>query len=143
MALPKISGEFGVVFDPEMKFSNDGRPWVKIRGVSKDRRKNDSGEWEDGEACFIDILIGGKPAENIVESVVKGDVILVHGSLHMKEWEKDGVKMKDYSIRADEVGVSTRFEPARTRRSIESMGGAVAHKAEAAAPAADDELPPF
>lgn len=115
MSLPMVNGEFGVVDDPDVRFSDDGRAWIKMRGVAKDRRKNSSGEWEDGDACFMDIIVSGKAAENLAESITKGDAIAVIGKLHQREWENsEGKKQKAYTLRADSVGVSTRFTPAPT-----------------------------
>lgn len=115
MSLPMVNGEFGVVDDPDVRFSDDGRAWIKMRGVAKDRRKNANGEWEDGDACFVDIIVSGKAAENLAESITKGDAINVIGKLHQREWENaEGKKQKAYTLRADSVGVSTRFTPAPT-----------------------------
>jgi len=115
MSLPMISGEFGVVDDPDVRFSDDGRAWIKLRGVAKDRRKNANGEWEDGDACFLDIIVSGKQAENLAESVTKGDALVVTGKLHQREWENaEGKKQKAYSLRADTAAVSVRFTPAPT-----------------------------
>lgn len=120
--LPTISGEFGVVADPEMRFSNDGKPWLKVRAVAKDRRWNsETRQYEDvaDATLYIDITIGGKTAEHLAESITKGSQIIVsNGSLSMREWENDaGVKQKAYSIRAREVGVSTTFGPAHPAKS--------------------------
>lgn len=116
MSLPTISGEFGVVQEPELRINGD-RPWVKIRGVAKDRRQSPSGEWEDGEPCYIDIVIGGKIGENLMESVTIGDAIIVTGTLSQREWVGvDGKNQKAYSIRASSVGVSTRFGAASTTK---------------------------
>ena len=102
MSLPTITGEFGIVADPELKFADGGRSWIKIRGVAKDRKRGTNGEWEDGDPCYMDIIIGGKIAENTMESVTKGDNIVVTGTL----------KQKAYSIQASSIGVSTRFNSA-------------------------------
>lgn len=114
MTLPQISGEFGVVQPPDLRFSDNGRPWMKIRGVAKDRRRGANGEWEDGDVCYMDILINGKQAENLMESVQVGDAITVTGDLTMREVAgDDGKKQKFYSIRAKQVGVSVQFTPVR------------------------------
>ena len=115
--LPSVSGEFGVVAEPEMRFSNDGKPWLKIRAVAKDRRWNsETRQYEDvpDSVMYIDITVGGKSAENLAASIDKGDQIIVsNGSLSMREWTNDaGVTQKAYSIRANEIGVSTRFKAA-------------------------------
>jgi single-strand DNA-binding protein len=114
MALPTISGEFGVVQEPDLRFDTEARPWLKIRGVAKNRKYNSATkEWEDGDPCYIDIIVDGKTAENLYESVAIGDAIVVSGRLSQREWEgDDGKKQRAYTIRADQAGVSTRFTPA-------------------------------
>lgn len=120
--LPLVQGDFVAVSDPQLNFSGEGKPWAKVRAVAKDRRRTADGSWEDGETCFIDVLVSGKAAENVVESVVKGDPIVVSGRLILREWEtNEGRKMSAYSIRADEIGISLKFQPARSSRAQESM----------------------
>ena len=81
--LPEISGEFGVVQAPDLRFSDDGSPWVKVRGVAKDRKFNkETNEWVDGDLCYLDILIGGKPAENLCEGRVAVDNPSFHAAYH-------------------------------------------------------------
>lgn len=117
-----ISGMFGVVDAPDVRFGDDGSAWVKLRGVAKDRYKNKDGQWEDGDPTYIDIIVNGKNAENLAESVTKGDAIVVSGKLVQREWtNKEGQKQKAYSIRASEVGVSTQFTPAKTPKFLAGM----------------------
>lgn len=131
MTLPQISGEFGIVQPPELRFSDNGRAWMKIRGVAKDRRRGANGEWEDGDVCYMDILVNGKQAENLAESVEVGDAINVTGDLTMREVAgDDGKKQKFYSIRAKQVGVSVQFTPVRP-----------AARASAPAPAVEEGSP--
>ena len=108
--LPQINGEFGVVQDPELRFSDAGKAWLKIRGKAVSR-KQVNGEWVDGDICFIDILCFQKLAENVYESVKKGSTIVVTGNLQMREYEKDGEKQKAYQISATSVGVALRYAP--------------------------------
>ncbi len=120
--LPLVQGDFVAVSDPELKFNGEGKPWAKVRAVAKDRKRTPDGNWEDGDTCFIDILVSGKAAENTAESLVKGDPMVVTGRLIFREWEtNEGRKMSSYSIRADEIGVSLKFQPARSSRAQESM----------------------
>ena len=141
--LPQIYGEFGVVFEPELRFSTDGKAWVKIRGAAKDRTFNaDTKEWEDkGDPCYLDIVFGGKASENIVESVTVGDTITVSGRLQQREYEHEGQKRKDYQIRADYVGVGVRFNPAPTPKMMESKGGSAPATAGNTSGRQSDEAP--
>lgn len=112
--LPIIHGEFGVVADPEIRFSDKGSAWIKIRGMAKDRVRDNTGNWSDGDPLFIDILLSGPSAEHLYESIVKGDTITVSGKLKQREYEKDGEKRTAMEIRADSVGVAIRWNTART-----------------------------
>jgi len=123
MSLPIVSGMFGLVDAPDVRFGDDGSAWVKVRGVAKDRRYNkETSAWEDGDPTYIDIIMNGKIAENLAESVTKGDAIVVTGKLQQREWtNKDGQKQKAYQIRASDVGVSTQFTPAKTPKFLAGM----------------------
>jgi len=121
MALAIVTGEFGVVTDPEFKVSDSGKAWAKFRGVTKERVRDSSGNWADGKATFLDILCFGKEAENLTESVLKGDSVLVVGKLQQNEWtDNEGNKRTNYQIVADMVGPSLKWTPAKTPRIIDA-----------------------
>lgn len=125
--LPMISGEFGVVKEPEIRFSDKGTAWAKIRCSAKDRKRDATGNWTDGEPLYINIIVG-HGAEHLVESVSPGDSILVTGKLKMREYEVEGQKRQEYQIAADNVAVSVRWGPAKTQRTMESTGNVQAAK---------------
>ena len=114
MALPLITGEFGVVKEPEIKFSNNGKSWLTLRCVAKERKRQGD-QWVDGYVTFIDVVAFDKQAENLVESVSKGDTIMVTGKLVQREWEdNEGNKRSTMQINADQLAVSLRWGPAKT-----------------------------
>lgn len=118
--LPTIFGEFGVVADPELKFSTKGSAWLKLRGIAKDRVRDANGTWSDGDPLFIDIVCN-QGAENLFESIVKGNTVMVSGKLKQREYETaDGTKRTVIEIRADSIGVSVRWEPARTTGAMQA-----------------------
>lgn len=127
--LPTITGEFGIVAEPDLRFSEKGSAWIKIRGIAKDRVRDANGTWGDGDPLFIDIVTGNS-AEHLFESVVKGDTIIVSGKLKQRTYEKDGVTHTVMEIRADSIGVSTRWNTARTPKSIESSMNTISNAEE-------------
>lgn len=143
MALPQVNGEFGVVADPEIRFAESGKAWAKVRGVAKDRVRDSNGAWADGDPTFIDIVCFGKVAENLIDSVAKGDSIIITGKLQQQEWtdKETQTKRVGYRIVADEVGVSVKWTTAKTPRYIEMNGGPVDHPA--AGSTGDTDEPPF
>jgi single-strand DNA-binding protein len=124
MPLPKVSGEFGIVKDPEVRFSEAGKCWVKVRGVAKKRVRDSNGTWADGDPLFIDIVVFGKQAEYLADSVKKGDSITVEGNLEQNEWDdkETGQKRQSMQIVADIVGVSTRWGVAKSQKVLEESG---------------------
>lgn len=124
-----VSGEYGVVFDPEVKFSEKGTAWVKLRGKSTERTRDAQGNWTDGKVLFVDILVFGKLAEHVADSVTKGDSVVVLGKLEANERTDDaGNKRTDYRIIADSVGLSMRWKPVKATQSVEQVVQAVAEQ---------------
>jgi single-strand DNA-binding protein len=115
--LPIVTGEFGVVKEPEIKFSEKGTAWAKIRCSAKDRKRDANGQWTDGDPLYINIIINAG-AEHLVESISVGDSITVQGRLKMRVYEVDGQTRQEYQISADTVGVSTRWGPVKTQKTL-------------------------
>lgn len=140
MPLPTIQAEMGV-FAVELRFSNQGKPWVKVRAVAKDRKRDQSGQWVDGDPLWIDVVAFGDLANNIAESVDKGDSIVVTGRLEQQEWTTDsGEKRSAMRILADTCGVNLRWKP--VGQSAGDRGVANAQAGLGGTPVQDNE-PPF
>lgn len=85
---------------------------ARMRVVAADRRMNkQTNEWEDGDQLWIDATAFNKLAENLVESVKKGDLIILTGKIRTEEWDdrESGQKRSKISLIVDEVGASLAF----------------------------------
>lgn len=121
--LPDITGEFGVVADPEPQFSSTGNAWMRLRVVAKDRVRDSNGQWADGDPLFLNAVVFGKQAEHLTDSIGKGDTIILTGSLSPNTWtDKEGVEHKDVQIKVKEIGVSVRWGAAKTERVLGDAG---------------------
>jgi single-strand DNA-binding protein len=108
--------------------------------VASSRKKVDE-EWVDDKTCWLSSVAFKKVAENIADSISKGDLVLVNGKLQTEEWEtKEGEKRSSYVVVVDTIGPSLAFNPASSVK---------AERTEKAAPADDPwttpstEEPPF
>jgi len=129
MSLSTVAGEFGLVTDPEIKFTDNGKAWAKFRGVTKERIRDSSGNWTDGKATFIDVLCFGKEAENLAESVLKGDSVVVVGKLQQREYaDSEGNNKVIYQVMADLIGPSLKWTPAKTPKILDAANGVSAIK---------------
>lgn len=115
--LPVMSAEATLVADPEIRFSPQGQAWARLRLVCNDRVKDAQGQWMDGEPFFFSAVAFGKVAENLAESVLKGDRLIVTGRAKWNEWEtQEGEKRKDLQVIVDTVGVGLLFGAAKSDR---------------------------
>ena len=66
----------------------------------------------------------GRQAENVRDSLTKGDTVLVGGTLQFRHWEDDaGTKREGTEIVADAVGPSLRYRAATVNRPAPKADG--------------------
>lgn len=141
--LPLVTIEGRVVADPALRFSGSGTAVTKMRLVASSRKKNpETQEWEDDKTLWIDCTCFKKLAENVAESVVKGDLVVVSGRLQTDQWETEtGEKRSATTVIADAVAVSLAF------RTVPAGGGRAERASTSAPPedqsAAQADEPPF
>jgi single-strand DNA-binding protein len=111
MTLPYVVIDGALGADPELRFSPSGTAVGSFRVASAARTKNkDTNEWEDGPPCWLTVKCFKGLAENVAESLVKGDRAIVTGRLQQEDWEdRDGNKRTTYSVLADTVSPSLQF----------------------------------
>lgn len=143
MPLPVINFEGGLVRDPDYRIGQNGRGWASMRIACNNPVRDANGGWTDGPATFIDVVVFGKYAEYVADSVSQGDQVVGFGRLQQNDYEKDGVKVTSYRILADAIGPSNRFGSAKTERTGGGGGGGKAAPADDPWGAPRAEEPPF
>lgn len=121
--------------DPELKFlPNSAKAVANFTLVQSPRVKDGSG-WKDGDPTFIRCAAWEGMAENIVESLRKGDRVIVHGGMYTRTWDdKEGNKRSSLELRVEAIGPDLRYATAAvTKVRRDSTGGGFAP-----APAAND-----
>lgn len=129
--------------DPELRFTRDGKGVATFTVASTPRRwDRQSNEWVDGDALFLRCSVWDKQAEHVVESLKKGDRVMVSGVLVQRTYEKDGTKHTVYEVQAQEVGASLRWRSFVHQSSGRSRAAAATTGVDAD-PWATTEEPPF
>lgn len=123
--LPLVTGEFRCVEDPNLRFSPSGVAVGRVRAVASSRKKNDqTGEWFDDKLCWINIVAFKRVAENMAESLQKGDLITATGRLETEDWEdSNGNKRTSITMLVDVVGPALTFNAAALQRAQRQDGG--------------------
>ena len=118
--LPTITGEYKVLKEPDFRVTEKGGAWLKLWCKAVSRVRSQDGTWADGKELLIDVIVSGKYAEHLFDSIAKGDMVVVTGELEPNEWtDKEGNAHKEVRIRADYIGVSVRWAPAKTPSLLE------------------------
>src|SRR5215204_2457956 len=108
-----------LVENPEVRFTQNGIAVANLR-VAVTQRIQQDGEWRDGDTSFLKVNVWRGQAENLAESLTKGDRVMVTGRLRQRSWETpEGDKRSATEIEADDVGVSLKWG-----RKVEEKNGA-------------------
>lgn len=121
--------------DPELKFTQTGKPIARFTVVTARRRKVDD-KWEDVDTTFWTCTAWDQLAEHVTENLAKGAAVIVSGQAFESKWEKDGEKKSRIEVRVDAAGLNLRWPPKTTDR---SSGGGEDPWANGGAP----DAPPF
>ena len=109
--------------DPELRFTNNGTPVANF-SLAVNTRVRDGETWRDGETHFFRVNVWRDQAENVAESLTKGNRAVVLGRLRTRSWETtEGNKRSSTEIDADEVAPSLRWATARPERAERSRNG--------------------
>lgn len=111
--------------DPELRFTPSGAAVAKFCVASTPRTLDKaSGEWKDGEPLFLNCSIWRQAAENVAESLHRGDRVIVSGRLKQRTYEtRGGEKRTVVELEVDEIGPSLRYATAKVQKMSRSSGG--------------------
>lgn len=115
-----------VTRDPELRYLNSGTALASFGVAWNNRYKDRNGEQVE-DTSFFDVTCWRDLADNVAESISKGDRVIIYGKLEQRSWEnQEGEKRSKVEIVADEVAPSLRWATAQVskiRRDGPSGGG--------------------
>lgn len=114
-----------LVADPELRFTPSGSAVASFRVASTpryfDRQAN---EWKDGDSLFLTCNVWRQYAENVAESLQKGQRVIVTGRLKQRSYEtREGERRTVFEIEVDDVGPALRHATAKVNRVVREGGG--------------------
>ncbi|QDB80571.1 single-stranded DNA-binding protein [Georgenia sp. 311] len=111
--------------DPELRFTPSGAAVASFTVASTPRTfDRQSNEWKDGETLFMRCSVWREAAENVAESLAKGNRVIVQGRLVQRSFEtREGEKRTVVEMQVDEVGPSLRYATAKVTRTQRGGGG--------------------
>lgn len=104
--------------DPELRFTAQGVPVASMRVAVSDRRYDPKRkEWFSSDPVWFTVTCWRALAENIAESLSKGDAVIATGTMQAREWaDDDGVKHVAWDLVADQAGAGLRTATVKVAR---------------------------
>lgn len=126
MTLPSLSGVGRLTQDPELRFAPSGVAVLTVNLAFNSRRKNQAGEWEDGDVFFVRGTAFKQLAENAAECLSKGVEVHVSGRLKTEQWQdrQTGEKRSAVALLIDSIGPNLAYATAQVRKVERSAGRA-------------------
>ena len=117
MAMTAVTIVGNITRDPDLKFTGSGLAMCTFGLAVNNRRKDERGEWVDGDPSFYDVVCWRQLAENVTESIPKGTTVIVTGKLRQRSWEADdGTKRSKVEVQADHVGPALNWATCEVSR---------------------------
>lgn len=115
-----------LVDDPELRFTASGVAVANFRVASTPRQFDKAtNEWKDGDSLFLSCSVWRQYAENVAESLQKGNRVIVVGSLKQRSYETNaGEKRTVFEIDVEEVGPALRSATTKVAKVARSNPGA-------------------
>jgi single-strand DNA-binding protein len=122
--LPEITVIGTLTADPDLRYTPNGVAVANLTVAANDRRYNrDTQQWDDKGATFLRCTLWRKPAENALESLSKGDRVIVLGTLRQREWTTDdGQKRYAFEVDVTEIGPSLKWATAKVNKATRTSG---------------------
>jgi single-strand DNA-binding protein len=132
-----------LVEDPELRYTQSGAALANVRVASSRRFQDRNQEWQE-ETAFFRGTVWREMAEQVAESLHKGDRVIITGSIEQRDWEDNqGQKRSSLELRIQEIGPSLRWATAQVNRIARSGSGSWGGQSQTpAAPVARDDFGP-
>ena len=104
--------------DADFHFSSNGTPVTTLSVATKESWKDAAGDWQS-HTEWHRIVAFGKLAE-YAKTLTKGTHVMVQGSLHSREYEKDDVSRRVFEVRAETIAKLDRVQRGEAQEVPES-----------------------
>ena len=88
-----------LVEDPELRYTPNGHAVVNFRVATSERLQDRAtGEWRDSDPTYFTVTAWRKLAENIAESLRKGDQVVIAGRMRQRGYETESGERRTRSL---------------------------------------------
>lgn len=119
--------------DPTIKYLSTGKAVAEFSiACNHGWWDREAQVWVDGDTSYFKVECWETMAENVVESLRRGDPVIVIGRLSRRTYVHEEVTKESWEIKADTIGADLRKRAASLRRVLRQSlpNGSAAHPAE-------------
>ena len=99
--------------DPEMRYTQAGKPVCSLNVATDEGYTNDRGEKVD-KTEWHKVVFWDRQAETCSQYLAKGSKVAIEGKLRWSQWERDGIRRSKLEVFVDEIEfMSTRSDNAQ------------------------------
>lgn len=107
--------------DPELRFTPSGEAVANFTVAVSKRVRDAAGTWTEGPPSYVRCSIWRQQAEHLVESLTKGNRVIVVGEMRQRDYEdRSGEKRSVWECEAQEVSASLRFATVKATRATKN-----------------------
>jgi single-strand DNA-binding protein len=127
MSLPTMTGVGRLTGPVELRFTASGTAVATIPLAFNARKRDDSGNWVDGDVFYVRGTAFKQLAEDAAESLDKGFEVVVTGRLKTDKWQdkQTGENRSATALLIDSLGPSLAYQTAKVAKA-ERGGGSFA-----------------
>lgn len=114
-----------LVADPEIRFTPSGAAVANFTVASTARTLDKTqNRWVDGDTLFMRCSIWRSAAENVAESLKKGNRVIVTGRLVSRSYEtREGEKRTVMELQAEDIGASLKLATVQVNKAARRSEG--------------------
>lgn len=117
--------------EPELRFTATGKAVASFTVAESSRVKDPDGSWRDGDSTFWRCSIWDNAAENLAESLTKGQRVIVVGEAKQRSFEtREGEKRTVIEVTAHDVGASLKWATVKATKATRSSASTSSRPAE-------------
>lgn len=130
--LPRISGTGRLTDEVQLRFGANGGAIATISIAFNDRKRDDQGNWVDGDVCYLRGSAFRQLAECAAETLTRGMEVVVSGRLKTDQWvdKQSGEKRSALNLMIESIGPNLAFATARVSRVDRSHAGGASSQQE-------------
>lgn len=107
--------------DPILKYLSTGKAVINFTvACNHGHYDRETQSWVDSESAFFKIECWEVLAENVADTLRKGDPVIVVGRMTCRTYELDGKQREAWELKAETVGPDLRKRTASLRRVLRS-----------------------